>query len=185
MRVNLKKAAALSAALTALGVKTDHTLSVDVYADIPTEDLVKRLDDKFKEQVQTVLNISAAAFMIRELISKANEGRINTLLSGRALIEKQLTFINTIPVRIAGTNLNTLARQIEAQRAAGAEGQARLGGRNGLILELATDSVVGPILRQLRRTKRDIDDELQALNFNNNIELPEDVVKILTDLDLI
>ena len=185
MQVNLKKAASLAAALSALTVKTEHTLGVDVYADVPTENMVQTAKENLKKQVETALNISTAAYLIRGLISVANEGRINKLLGDRALVEKQLSILNAVPVRAVGTSLVALGRQIEAQRAGGNDAARIYGGRGGLSLELETASLVTPIVRNMRRIKRNLDDELQAVNFATTIELPKEVVEVLTELDLI
>lgn len=182
MKINLKKAAAIAAALSAVKIDLNHVYSVDIFADPPTEDTVKQLRDTLSTQVATYLALIETVFEIRYLIGSANEGRINLLLTQRALIEKQLSVVNSIPVRSAGTNISALQRQLEAFHN---KEKASYVGIKLPTLELETASLVGPALSELKRRKRELDDELQALNFNTTIELPEDAVKVLTSLDLI
>lgn len=182
MKVNLKKAATLSSALASTQIKFEHSFAIDVFADPPTAENAKTAQEGLNNHVILSMNLLAASFMIRQLIGQANADKINELLAARAMIEKQLSILNTIPVRPNGTNIEALTRQIKAARLPDARPNPY--GR-GLILELETESILSPIFRKLRRAKRDIDDELQGLNFNTTIEIPEDVVKILTDLDLV
>lgn len=181
MKVNLKKAAALAAAVSAVGAKFDHAYNVDLYADPPNEEAVTRAREALGSQVATALTLAEVVFVIRQLIGEANVPRVNSLLTKRALIDKQLSIINSVPVRRQGTNLTALARQIEALRV----GENKAYGVKAPNLELETETLVAPILRELRKAKRELDDELQAVNFNTTIELPDGVVQVLKDLDLI
>lgn len=184
MKVTLKKAAALAAAVSAVAVKQDHAYAVDIYADPPDEEFVTRARDILQQQLGSALALSSVVFQLRRLIGVANEGAVNRLLTERAAIEKQLSIVNSIPLRTQGTNLEALKRQIEAGRA-GPEVGARLFGARGTTLELETHTIVSPLLRSLKREKRRVDEELQVANFTTEIELPDEVVKVLTDLDLV
>jgi hypothetical protein len=182
LKVNLKKAAALSAALSSVAVRFDHQYAVDIYSDPVTDAAVAVMHQQLEQQVRNALIITDMVFGIRQMIGAANVAKINTLLTERAKIEKQLTVLNTLPVRAPGTNLVVLGRQLEAAKAA----EPKVYGGNRIPpLELETASIVQPFASTLRRRKRNLDEELQALNFNTTIELPDDVVKVLTDLDLI
>lgn len=181
MIVNLKKAAALAAAVSATSVKFDHAFNLDVYGDPPQQGHVDQYRENLLNQIGTAMVLTEVAFKIRRLIGEANIGRVNDLLTRRANVEKKLSILNQIPVRQQGTNLASLARQVEAFR--GAENKpygAKMPG-----LELETASIITPSLRELKKTKRDLDDELQAVNFNTTITLPEDVVGVLKTLDLV
>lgn len=182
MQVTLKKAAALAAALTGLPVKIDHQYSVDPFADPPSQAMVVEFAGKMQTQVEVALGIVDAAFVIRDMIGKANVGKINQLLTERAAIEKKLSIINGIPSRNKGTNLDALTRKVEAGR----EEKAPAFGRgNGLTLDLETETLILPIQKELKRQKRRVEEELQTLNFNTTIELPKGVVDVLTELDLV
>jgi hypothetical protein len=181
MIVNLKKAAALAAAVSATTVKFDHAFNIDPYGDPPQPEHIERYRENLLNQVGTAMVLTEIVFTIRRLIGEANVGRVNDLLTRRARVEKKLSILNTIPVRQQGSNLVAIARQVEALR--GVENKPY--GVKVPGLELETASLITPFLRELKKNKRDLDDELQAVNFNTTITLPEDVVGVLKTLDLV
>lgn len=181
MKVTLKKAAALALALTSASVALQHSFSVDVYEDLPLPEDITAAHDRLEEQVAKALAVAEAGFTIRVIIGEANEGNINGLLTRRALIDKQLSILNTVPVRETSTNLVSLQRQVEAFRSS----ESRPYGSKAPPLDLETASIVSPLLKRLRKEKRDVEEELQRINFATTVELPADVVKILTDLDIV
>lgn len=182
MKVTLKKASALAAAATAIvpTIKFDHSYVVDVYGDPPSDEAIEAANVLLNNQLTNALAIVGIVFRIRQMIGQANTGRIDGLLTARAAIDKQLSVLNQIPVRQQRTNLVALTRQMEALKG----NEQKLYGNN-LKLDLETFSLVSPLSRQLIKDKRAIDEELATLNFTTTIELPADVVKVLTDLDLI
>lgn len=183
MKVNLKKAAALAAAVAAISVKYDHAYGVDTYADPPSQAFVDSARQQLSHQITTGLTLVEASFVIRTLIGKANEGMVNAVLTERAKIEKQLAVLNSIPTRRQATNLEALQRQIAAYQQGG--DNARVFGRGSITLELETETLLAPLAKPLRKKKRELDEMLQTLNYNTQIELPDDLVKLLTELDLI
>lgn len=182
MKINLKKAGALAVAVAAVKTPVNTTFSVDPYGDVPSEESVQNLQQEFRDSVMTTLSLYETVYLLRKLIGEANVEKVNGLLSQRALVEKQLSLMNSIPLREKGTNLNVLARKVEAMRE---KVDNQVYGRNPLTLELETDSLVGPLVRQMKRRLRDLDDELQKANYNTEIEIPENVVEVLKTLDLV
>lgn len=181
MKVNLKKAGALAVAVAAVKTPVNTSFSVDPYGDVPSEDSIKNLEQSFRDSVMTSLSLYETVYMIRKLIGEANVKEVNGLLSQRALVEKQLALMNSIPLRDKGTNLDVLARKVEAAR----EKADNPYGRNPLALDLETESLVYPLIRQMKRRLRDLDDDLQKANYNTEIELPDNVVEVLKALDLV
>lgn len=183
MKVTLKKASALAAAVLAAVPKFSHEFSVDVYADPVSTERLEEMNDQLAEQVETANRLIDVGFLIRELVGRANaENDINGLLTSRALIEKKLETFNTIPLRQKGPNLVALERQVEAARA---NPQPAYVGRGGLSILLETASLVAPELTKLRRAKREVEEKLATANYNTHIEIPEDVVEVLKSLDLV
>jgi len=183
MKVNLKKAAALAAALSSTAIKVDHSYSVDVYGELPTADGLKAAKEVFETQVSNNLVVLTAAYTIRRLIGDANAATVDKLLNLRALTEKKLAFLNALPLRRQDTNLDVLKKKVEAVLAG--DQKIGYGGPRVPDLEIGTEEFLTPLIKKLKKLKRDLDEELQAVNFNTTIEIPEDVVKVLTDLDLI
>ncbi len=184
MKVNLKKAAGLAAAVLAAVPKFSHQFTVDIFADPVSPERLQELNEQLVEQVATTNRLVDVAFFIRDLVGKANaEHGVNELLTSRALIEKKLELFNNIPVRQENPNLIALERQVEASRATNPQPAYGRGG--GLTLDLETASIVSPELAALRRAKRKVEEELATANYNTTIELPKDVVEVLEGLDLV
>lgn len=181
MLVNLKKAGALAAALLSCQVKMDHTFGVDIYGDPPAPNWQEGAEAMLAAQVDRALALTEAGFTIRRLIGEANKAVIDGLLAERALIEKKLSIINGLPKRANGTNMVALARQIMALR----EQEQKPYGQKPLTLEIKTEELIDGLAKPLKRSLRELDDKLQAANFNTNIDIPEGVAKVLRELDLI
>ncbi len=184
MKVNLKKAAALAAAVSAMTVKFDHTYQTDLYGEAPDEASIAKMNGILINQLNNALALVEVVFTIREQIRLANtQSGVSELLTARAKNERQLAILNTLPVHgpIDLKRISTMHGIAQA----GLVGDQKYGGPKAPIVQLETASLVNPILSAAKRTKRKIDEELQSLNFRTEIELSADVVKVLTDLDLI
>lgn len=183
MQVNLKKAAALSAALAAIPFAPAHAFRVDVYGPLPTQEHVEALRQQLVDQISAALRRNKAVYTIRKMVGEANMERISGLLASKAELEKNLAVLGAVPVRPSSTNLDAIARQ--AADLLNPEIARRAFGGNNIALEIQTDDLIVPNQKALRKAVRVIDEELQACNFNTKIELPKDVVDILTENDLV
>jgi len=183
MEVTLKKASALALALAGTSIPITHTMAVDPYGDAPKKKEVEALTETLAESIKAQMLITSAVYVIRHEISQANAPRITTLLTARAELTKHLAFLNAIPRRPTAPNLDVLARKLEAVRATPQPGYSNR--PVGVALELETSALVDPLLKEMKRKLRNIEDELASLNHSTKIKLPDDVVKLLTELDLI
>lgn len=181
MEVNLKKASALSLALGGMTVAIPHTFALDPYAEPPTDELVDELEGQFIAAVGKAIEIVQATYMIRGLISHANEGRINDLLTARAELDKVLGILNAIPQRKNRPNLIALAAKLSASKD---DKTPSYGSKAGPTLDIPTASVAQTI-RVFRKGRVKIEDELASLNYSTTIKLPDDVVALLTEFDLV
>jgi hypothetical protein len=179
MRVTLKKAAALAAALSSIEIAIPHTVQVSAFDDAP--DAFDTWGVALREQIEKASVKWTTVYQIRSLIGQANEGKINSLLTERAAVEKLIAIYGSIPSRPSNPSPAALSRQFEAIRNA-----PGMGGRNvNVPVELETASIVDQPLDELKARKRVLDDELAALNHEISITLPDDVVTILRDFKLI
>lgn len=179
MKISLKKAAALATALSALQTPAQPRINLSIYGDNSPEGVKDRIKTVVDEQEAIVahnLALNAAVYDIRHLIGKANEGRINFLLTERALIDKQLQLLNSIPTTPA-PNFEHLSRQLTAR--------AAMENPSTDLVPIPTPMDFSMQIKSLKRERVKIEDELAQLNFTTMIELPEDVVTILTDNDLV
>lgn len=181
MDVNLKKASALALALGGMTVAIPHTFALDPYAEPPTEDQVDELEGQFNAAVAKAIDIVQATYMIRGLIGRANEGRINDLLTARAEIDKTLGILNAIPQRKSRPNLAALAAKLAASKE---DKSPSYGSKTGPTLDIQTAPVAQKI-RMFRKGRVKIEDELAKLNYSTTIKLPDDVVALLTEFDLV
>ncbi|HPQ09713.1 MAG TPA: hypothetical protein PLQ98_00115 [Bacillota bacterium] len=191
MQVSLKKGAALALALSAIPVKLDHTYSIDVFGSPPAPQDIEDMGLMLTAQLNEALRINQAVFTIRSMIGQKNEGQINNLLTERAMIDKSLAIVGGLPLRSSTPNLATLPDKmaLAKEQASSNTFRSMIGQKNDgktltLLIELRTDTYV-PISKALKKRRLKIEDELAHLNFTTMIELPEDVVAVLTAYDLI
>jgi|JI10StandDraft_1071094.scaffolds.fasta_scaffold56985_4 hypothetical protein len=182
MQVSLKKGAALALALSAIPVKLDHTYSIDVFGSPPAPQDIEDMGLMLTAQLNEALRINQAVFTIRSMIGQKNEGQINNLLTERAMIDKSLAIVGGLPLRSSTPNLATLPDKMALAKEQASSNT--YGKTLTLLIELRTDTYV-PISKALKKRRLKIEDELAHLNFTTMIELPEDVVAVLTAYDLI
>lgn len=186
MKVTLKRASALALALSAVIDKTviPSALTINPFSDAPSQDTIDEAYSTFHLSVGGLLNAIEAKFQIRMLVSQANEGEINRLLNYRADVEAKLKALATVPNRVRGSGLIAIEREILSKREASPTAGMALRGNN-VTFELETESFLSGLIKPLTKEKREIDDKLQQLNFSTEITLPEEVVAVLTSLDLV
>jgi hypothetical protein len=182
MKVTLKKASALAIALSGANIPLNHSFNVDIFSDGIDTSVLERLTGELVSQCTKAMLATEAVFKIRSLVAEANYPVIHNLLTTRAMIDKKLSILKQIPIREAGSNLASIARQVEAARTSDT---VRTFGANKVTLELETASIVTGEIKSLKKQRIKVEDELAHLNFSTTIELPEDVVKLLTEFDLI
>lgn len=185
MKITLKKASALVLALSAIIDKTviPSVLEISPFSDAPDQNGIDEAYGTMHSSVLSVINTIEAKFALRMLVSQANEGSVNTLLCWRADVEGRLKMLQNVPSRVKSSEISAVAREIVAKR----EGGTALSHLRSptVVFELETASFLSPFIKVLTKKKREIDDELQKLNFSTEITLPEEVIKVLTDCDLI
>lgn len=185
MKVTLKRASALVLALSAVIDKTviPSALAINPFSDAPSEDRITESYSELHLSTGGLLNTIEAKFQLRMLVSEANEGDVNRLLNRRADVEAKLKVLQAIPSRTKGSSLTAVERELVSKR----ESPNTMGiGRNhNVMFELETKSFLSGLIKPLAKEKREIDDKIQQLNFSKEITLPEEVIAVLTSLDLI
>lgn len=189
MHVTLKKAAALATALAAVSVPLESSVTLSIFSDEDPEKLVSNETTTLTDNINKSMAVNNAVYAIRSLIGRANEGTINNLLTERALLDKQLALLN----RFVQTNTRppdwaAVTKQIASLRdTPQPSGGYNLGGRtaNAISIQLPTNDLVTDEIRALKKRRIAVEDQLAELNFKNTIELPEDVVTLLREFDLV
>lgn len=184
MQVSLKKGAALALALSSVPIKLDHTYTIDIFGGAPSNDDIQLMNTVLLAQVTEALRVNGCVYTIRKLIGKANEGKINELLTERAAIDKSLAIFNGIPLRDGDPNVTALAAKMLALKEQ-APSSMGYGKPPSVQIELRTDNFPKDFVKPLKKRRLKVEDELAHLNFTTMIELPDDVVAVLTAYDLI
>jgi uncharacterized protein (DUF4213/DUF364 family) len=183
MRVTLKKGAALATALGAISLPLTTAVTISIFSD----DDVRKLADAelavLSERIGKVASINQAIYHIRALIGEANSKDISKLLTERALIDKQLAAFNPLfQPNVKAVDFDAITRKREALRT-GQENTYR--SADAISFPLFTNSLVETTIKQLKKQRIKLEDHLSELNFRETIELPDEVVELLTEFDLI
>lgn len=186
MHVTLKKAAALATALAAVTVPLESSVTISIFSEEDPEKLVTAETAALTDNINKSMAVNNAVYAVRTLIGRANEGQINTLLTERALLDKQLALLNRfVQTNVRPPDWQAVTRQLTALRdqpqAAGAYNRPTI----AIAIALPTNDLVTDELRTLKKRRIAIDDQLSELNFKTTIELPEEAVALLREFDLI
>lgn len=178
--VTLKKAAALATALASVKIETSTSVTLSIFSTSNVQNEVEAAIADIKLAVETTLEIQSAIYLIRALIGKANEGEINELLTHRAMLDKQLAMLNSVNNNVNPIDYDGVTAQREAKK-----NQDNTYSAPSLSVTIPTGDFIQPAIKQVKKARISTEDKLTQLNFTKTIELPDDVVKILTDFDLI
>lgn len=182
MQVTLKKAAALATALSGIKIEVSPVVALSAYSN---KDIAVEIDEATSELTSSVgsaMKIVGAVYAIRGLIGTANEGEINELLTVRAMLDKHLSILNAVNNTAKALDYDAL----KAQRAVLAAQEPNVYGlAKAMNVNIPTGSFVLPLLKKAKKDRLKVEDKLAQLNFTKTIELPEDVVTLLTEHDLI
>lgn len=185
MNVTLKKAAVLAAAITIPAIET-QVVQVSIFQD-ENLDITKLVADAREQQrveLETALQALGARYKIRLLIGQANAAAgIDDLITERALVDLEIAMIEKVKVVDREIDDAMLKRQLADMREGNKKTES-YNRREGINIPVPND-FIPPLVKKLKRRRREIDDKLAQLNFATTIELPKEVVAILTDQDLV
>ena len=195
MQVNLRKANALAKALQDEAHKqtAPTSVSISVYAENPDiAGAVKTAGDAVRTALADALALSTAAYTLRGLMGKAfHTSGINDLLTEKALLDKREKLISQVvataptgpqaeqELELAPRRLASLIEQRAA--AAGSPNVSLRSLGESLTVQVPPSAYAGldDELREIRRRKTEISDELLGLNAANRVTIPEDVAALI------
>ena len=185
MNVTLKKAAALATALASVSIAVPTTVTFSIYEDQDEASLQKKLAEAISERdtaLTSAIAITDAVYKIRALIGRMNDSQgIGPLLTERANIDKLLQIVNAVPLVDTQPNLTSVQRQLTALTTK-TDAYSRV---EAVSVKLPSADAVSPIVKRLKKRRVQIEDELAQLNFGTTITLPDDVVELLREHDLV
>lgn len=188
MQVNLRKANAIQAEIRKAisAVKVETTVSVTEYTadvDAALAEAKAKLFDAIKRKEQ----LNKALFDIRAAVGRANAQAISDVLTQVQEIDGKMAIVG---VGVSATEAKPLAEiqsRIEKMKATPAEaGRMSLYGDRYNVVEtgLVSREVIDTFkaeLKDLKRKKQVLQDELLTLNVSTNITLSPETVDVLKD----
>lgn len=193
MKVSLRKASALSAALldASRKISVTPTLSVSIYTQ-SGEAVLSEIDtarSAMVTNIDSVLDLAKAGYDIRAAIGLANEkAGVNAILTEKAYLDSAEKTISALAS--AGSVRNPTVEILDRQLS---NLQARAGGDNyyggeDFSLNVINDDVRETLtnrLADIRRKKMEISDRLLSINLTTEIDLSQSVVDLLNKYKLI
>lgn len=182
MKVNLRKANRIQEELSTLINKVDISLTHQFDEHRDPDAVLTEKRSELSSSVDKKLALFDALYQIRKLTAKANaENGIDALLTDIAHIEKKITVLKPFEFVTKEANMEVIKSKIAS---------AKEGRKDQLMYRLAQDApeTIPSInmlesyhaeLKNAKRIKRQKQDELLALNVKSEIELSEEVVKLL------
>lgn len=190
MNITLRKANALQSAIAdaSKGIKLDLTVEFNEFQDpvasLPTLNAEFFANDKRRADLLT------AQYNIRGLVGAANAtSGVDAKLTQAAYIDKRIGQLESIANATAMTEMTQLVGKLEKVKARAPDARASLYGREdtvstGLITkeQIAAAKVM---IRDLKKQKQTLNDEILELNVRTEITLPADVEAVLRTEGLI
>lgn len=189
MKITLRKANALQQNINEAlrGIKIETQITVSEFEDVEAK-LDQARQELFTDILRT-LDLNYALYAIRGLVGDANATEIDGLLTRIAHTDKTIQFNNYLLGGLKQTSLDVLKGKLDKIRAM-PEDSARsiYSSRNEVSTGLFTEGDLKGFKSAVLSTKKDkqkLQDKVLELNIKTEIELPEDVVTILTKEGLI
>jgi uncharacterized protein YdcH (DUF465 family) len=185
MNITLRKANAIQASITDAirGIKIERSVELTEFQD-PVAELKKANDALFAADARRQ-KLLLALYNIRGLVGAANASAgVDMNLAKAAFIDKRVTQLDEIANSDAVTDLAVIKGKLEKIKNRPADARESLYGR----MDTVTTSVIGTEqiaqakaeIKNLKKQKQKLNDEILELNIKTEIPLTEDVVATLT-----
>ena len=193
MKVTLRKLAALQESLIeVLADEIEVDLSVNALDYNPPYDILDTYLDNYKAVIEQKHALLVARANIRALVAKKNvECGISDLLSNMNLIDRQLSLMHQslMHVRKIRLDVDTLAKRISRKlKLLSFEKGLYHSDDDSVQVSIFTKAYAKEVqvkIKSLRIEKRALSEQLLTLNVQTTVELPDLVVKVLREQNLI
>lgn len=189
MKITLRKANAIQQSIQDLirGIQVETNISINEFENVNT-----KLDEataKLSASLVAIGDLYEALFSIRLLVGKANSEEIDGLITRAAHLEKLIQLNSQLSNLAPRTNIDVLNGTLDKIRASNSEASSVYGSRynqvNTTVLTGEDIAKVKAAVAKFKKEKQKLQDKVLELNIRTEIELPENVVTILTDADLL
>ena len=188
MKLSLRKAHALETSMLAKSIELDSDCDLSInfshYAANLSE-IVLQTQKKFAQGSKDILELINASFVVRRLLTAANnKAGINDLLSEKAELQRQESFLNKYR-RATAVDIDLEQRKIDAQKA---RTELNRYGNDSSAINCANQEIIDYVKSELDRISRrkvEIADLLLGKNLTETVDIPESVVDIATEYGLL
>jgi hypothetical protein len=190
MNISLRKASAIQNSINEAikSIKIETTVELTEFQDTVAE-LQKANDTLFNSDVRRQ-KLLLALYNIRGLVGTANaQAGIDLSLAKAAFIDKRIAQLETLAHSEAVTDLNVIKGKLEKIKTRPADARGHLYGYSDTVStsvlgQEQIDQIKGEI-KNLKKQKQKLNDEVLELNIKTEIPLSEDVVSTLQAESLI
>lgn len=189
MKVTLRKANAIQQNINEAlrNIRLEPTVSITEFEDVETA--INQANEKIFNEVNRQVDLNLALYTIRGLVGQANSAEIDGLLTRIAHNEKMIALNNHLlssPKRVA---LDVLKGKLEKIKSIPEDTIRSVYSRQtevstGVFSDDALKVFKTTVLN-LKKEKQKLQDKVLELNIKTEIDLPEDVVAILKQEDLV
>jgi len=189
MNISLRKANAIQNSINEAirGIKIVKELKINEFQDVAAE-LQKANDALFNADARRQ-KLLLALYNIRGLVGAGNaQSGVDMKLATAAFIDKRIVQLEELATAEVMTDLTVITGQIEKIKARPADGRNLFGYNDSVessvIAQTQLDQIKAEI-KNLKKQKQKVNDEILELNIKTEIPLSEDVVKTLTEEGLV
>ena len=191
MKINLRKASVVQQTITD-EIKRLGTEETTVKVSLFEANIQARLDEQMEKvranhaHAGRLLNANK---FLRAVVAKKNaEVGISDYLAEEAMLSSAESRLKTYSDSVVRPNLDALAAEIESRKANSNNERVSIYGRDySLDVNVVPAEAIVEAKRELetiRRRRRKIKDEMVSINVRTEIEVPEQVALVLTELGL-
>lgn len=193
MKINLRKAAAVQQ-IIADEIKRIGTENTTVTVSLFDDNFTAHLDEQSNRVVATaqrVARLMETARYFRGVLARKNaEHGISEYLAEDAMLAQMELRVSEIAQLTPRPSADTLQKEFEARRASRDDKTAAFfvrGSEYEITINAVSVEVIAAAkseLEKLRRRRRKLQDEMITINIRNEIEVPEQIATVLTELGL-
>jgi hypothetical protein len=187
MKLTLRKANAIQAAINEMmkGLDLNTTVTLNEFESV--EDQIQAVRDRFWTHAATRNKLVMALYEIRAKVAQANaESGINDHLANVAYLEKQIGHNTMLASKGAQTALRVLNGQVNKLKDVKEDGFGY--SRRDVVTSIFTEDEIENFRRtaaDCKREKQRVQDELLELNVQTEIELDEETARFLEKADIL
>ena len=184
MKINLRKANALAKALQAEAHKQTlpTTAAISIYRIDGFDKVVAEVGETLRTNLETATALTRGAYALRGLLGKAFQtSGIDDLLTEKALLDAEEKLISKVIDKdhawASASTVDLASPRLTAMKAAFDDPSVRSYSKDALDVRVPEEAFAGleDRLRDIRRRKSQIADDLLAANTNNTIDVPAEV----------